>query len=95
MIELDQNRQEVLDTITAMIREVVGEEWIQDKPVSMETRFAQDLEVESIEIVALAEKMQEVYGETIDFPAWLSNMELEEIINLSVGQLVDFIASCQ
>jgi acyl carrier protein len=95
MTALDESRQEILETVGGMIREVIGEAWVSDTAIGMETTFSNDLEVESIEIVALAEKLQARYGEQVDFPAWLSSMELEQIINLTVGQLVEFIASCQ
>jgi len=95
MSELEERKAEILKTVAGMIEEVIGEEWVRETPITMETTFAHDLEVESIELVALSEKLQARYGETIDFPAWLASMELDEIIGLSVGKLVDYIASCQ
>jgi acyl carrier protein len=77
-----------------MLRDVIGEEWVNEAPIGMQTSFATDLELESIEIVALSEKLQERYGDRVDFVGWLSGMEIDEIISLRVGQLVEFIASC-
>jgi len=90
---LDSQRQEILEHVSGVIRDVIGEEWIRDTPVTMETSFGDDLEFESIEVVALSEKLQEHYGQKIDFVGWLSGMELDEIIDLRVGRLVDFIAA--
>lgn len=95
MNTVDERNQEILEAVAAMIRAVIGEEWLQETPITMESSFSQDLEVESIEFVALAEKLQERYGMAVDFAGWLAGMELDEIINLKVGQLVEFIASCQ
>jgi acyl carrier protein len=95
MSDLEVRKQEILETVSGMIREVIGEEWARETPITMETTFARDLEVESIELVALSEKLQARYGHEIDFPSWLASMELDEIIGLSVGKLVDYIASCQ
>jgi acyl carrier protein len=95
MTTLEERKAEILQTITGMIQEVVGEEWIHETPITMETTFSHDLEVESIELVALSEKLQERYGDTIDFPTWLSGMELDQLIGLKVGALVDYIATCQ
>jgi len=95
MSELDPRTQAVLQEVTTIVQEVIGEEWVREQPITMETTFATDLELESIELVALSEKLQNRYGATIDFPSWLSNMQLEEIIGLSVGKLVDYIVSCQ
>lgn len=94
MSTIETTRDEILAEIAAMLREVIGEEWAAETPIGMETTFGADLELESIEIVALGEKIQERYGD-VDFAGWLSAMQLEEIIELRVGQLVDFIASCR
>jgi acyl carrier protein len=85
---------EVLNSVARIIREVIGEDWAQDVPIEMHTSFAQDLELESIEFVALAEKLKAEYGRTVDFAAWLASMELSEILALRVGQLVEFIERC-
>ncbi len=95
MSTLEESKAAILVDITAMIEEVIGEDWVRETPITMETSFVTDLEVESIELVALSEKIQGRYGEAVDFPSWLSGMELEEIIALTVGQLVDYIARCQ
>ncbi len=95
MSTIEQNKAEILATLSEMIKEVIGEDWVSETPITMDTSFVSDLEVESIELVALSEKIQAKYGETVDFPSWLSGMELEQIIALTVGQLVDYIAKCQ
>jgi len=48
---------ETLEVIRGVIEDVVGPEWSVDKPITMETSFGSDLELESIEFVALAEKL--------------------------------------
>ncbi len=85
----------VLATVSELIREVIGEEWANDVAIEMCTSFSDDLELESIEFVALAELLQERYGEAVDFVGWLSDMELDEIITLEVGVLVQYIERCQ
>ncbi len=85
---------DVLQTIATLVREVVGEEWIQQVEISRETSFGDDLELESIEFVALAERVQQVWGERVDFVGWLAGMELDRIIGLTVGELVDYVESC-
>lgn len=89
-----QPRDEILDIVAGFIREVIGEDWADEVDISLETSFSGDLELESIEFVALAEKMQAHYGEPVDFVGWLSDKELDAIIGLSVGEVVEFIAQC-
>ena len=81
----------VLATVTGVLREILGPEWLEDLEITAETSFNDDLELESIEFVALAERIQEIYGEEVDFVGWLSDKGLDEIIALTVGDLVGFI----
>ena len=85
----------ILEGVAEMIREVIGEDWADDVPIAMETSFAKDLELESIEFVALAEKLKERYGREVDFAGWLGGMELDQILGLRVGQLVELIVRCK
>ncbi|MGC6418622.1 MAG: acyl carrier protein [Bradymonadia bacterium] len=85
---------EILTAVINSIREVVGEEWIDDEEIGLNTSFGDDLELESIEFVALAEQLQAHYGEKLDFVAWLSSKQLDEIIELTVGDVVEFIEEC-
>ena len=81
-------------TLARMIEEVIGEDWDPDIEIRAETSFSEDLELESIEFVALAEKLQAHYGDRLDFVGWLSEKELDEIIQLRVGDVAEFIDSC-
>jgi acyl carrier protein len=94
MTEPSRQQEEVLATVSEMIREVIGQAWAKDVSITMETSFNTDLELESIEFVALAEKIQQHYHERVRFAEWLGTMELDEIISLRVGQLVEFIVRC-
>jgi acyl carrier protein len=89
------DEESILATVAGLIVDVIGDEFLIEAPVTRESSFAEDLELESIEFVALSECLVEHYGEGVDFIAWLSDMEVEEIVGLTVGELVDFIASCQ
>jgi len=94
MSTTDAVRDEILGEIAAMIRDVVGEEWAHETPIVYETTFGADLELESIELVALGEQIQARWP-SLDFVTWLSSMQLDEIIEMRVGRLVDFVAECR
>lgn len=83
----------VLAELERILVEVIGDDLLLDGPLTMETSFDQDLQLESIEFVALSEKLLETYGEQVDFVSWLAEMELDEIVALTVGQLVAFVAA--
>ncbi len=86
---------DVLAKVDAIVRELMGDELPPDVPIDADTSFQNDLELESIEFVALAEKLREAYGTDVDFAGWLSGMDLKEILGLRVGDLVDFIVRCK
>lgn len=91
----DSHPEQVLSTVTRLLREVIGDDGGLGPPITMDTSFNEDLELESIEFVALAEKLQDHYGKGVDFAGWLSRMELQEILALRVGQLVDHIVNAR
>lgn len=85
---------DIFDTVVNTIREVAGDAIDIDRPVSRATSINDDLELESIELVVIAEKLQEIYGDGVDFADWLSEKEIDEIIGLTVGDIADYIEQC-
>lgn len=82
---------EVLDQVREVLADVIGEDYVSELDIDMETAFRADLDTESIEFVAMGEALRELYGDRIDFVEWLTTMELDDIIALTVGELVDHI----
>jgi acyl carrier protein len=87
--------EEILKVVERLVVEVAGDEILIAGPLTMQTTFNGDLELESIEFVALAEKLQNHYGADVDFVGWISKKELDQIIALTVGELVELIGSCR
>jgi acyl carrier protein len=83
----------VLADVGTMIADVIGEDYISETEIDLDTSFYADLEIESIEFVALGEALQNKYGDRIDFPAWIATMEVDDIISMTVGGLVAHIVS--
>ena len=84
---------DVLDEVVRMIAEVVGEDVLLDMEVTPDTTFSDDLGLESIEFVALADKLRARYGDRVDLVAFLGDMDIDQIMAMTVGQLVDHIES--
>jgi acyl carrier protein len=93
MSATDEKLQDILDVVAGDIRAVVGEEWAEDIEISMDTSFVDELEIESVEMVALSERLQERYGESIDLASWLAAKEMDELIALRVRDLVEHLAA--
>jgi len=89
---MDDNYDGILAVVTDKIRSTVNEDWIQDFDIGPETRFNDDLELESIEFVKIADAIQAHFGTRLDIVGWLSGKSIQELIGLSVGDLTGFIA---
>jgi acyl carrier protein len=84
----------ILADITQMLAEVIGADYLLDIDVTMATAFSGDLELESIEFVALAGLLNEHYRGNVDFVGFLADKDVFEIIGLKVGDLVTHIQGC-
>ncbi|ABW14964.1 acyl carrier protein [Parafrankia sp. EAN1pec] len=82
---------QVLADVTEILRDVIGEEYIVDMSIDMDTSFNADLELESIEFVTFADRLRETYGDHVDFVGFLSEMDVDQVINMKVGEVVQFI----
>lgn len=77
-----------LAEITRMLVAIVGDEFLLADEVTMKTTFNEDLALESIEFVALAELLHERYGTEVDLMGFLAEKDMEAILAMSVGDLV-------
>jgi acyl carrier protein len=59
----------------------------------METTFGNDLELESIEFVALADRLRSEFGERVNFVAFLSEKNVDDMVSLTVGDVVRYVAN--
>ncbi|WP_050800143.1 phosphopantetheine-binding protein [Streptomyces himastatinicus] len=84
----------VLADVAGMLRTMLDEDGLDDIEVAMDTRFTDDLELESIDLVTLAGTLQDRYGQEVNFAEFVADLELDEIIGLTVGQLVQYIVRC-
>ncbi|MFJ7265451.1 acyl carrier protein [Streptomyces sp. NPDC099050] len=82
---------DILAEITGMLVEIVGDEHLLADEVTMKTTFNEDLALESIEFVALAELLHHRYGAEVDLMGFLSEKDMDGILAMSVGELVTHI----
>ncbi|MEV6168899.1 acyl carrier protein [Streptomyces sp. NPDC051954] len=81
----------VLADITGMLGALLDEYGLDDVEIGMQTTFNRDLELESIDLVTLAGLLEERYAGRVNFAEFLAGMEFDEIIELTVGRLVEHI----
>jgi acyl carrier protein len=87
----EHDESTVLAQIAGMLREL-PDAGLDDAEIDRDTLFHDDLELESIDLVALAGALREHYGDRVNVALFIADLELDEIIALSVGQLVDYVA---
>ena len=81
----------VFDEVTEIIKEVIGDDFLLEEEVTPQTSFSDDLALESIEFVELSEKLQDHYGERVNLVTFIADKDIDGIMSITVGQLVDFI----
>jgi acyl carrier protein len=81
----------VLAQLSEMLRVLLEEYGLDDAEITMETTFHDDLELESVDLVALSGQLREHYGERVNFAAFIAERDLDEIIALTIGELVRYI----
>ncbi|GGO82064.1 acyl carrier protein [Wenjunlia tyrosinilytica] len=84
----------VLADVAGMLRVILDEYGPDDTEIGMDTTFTGDLELESIDLVTLAGELQARYGDRVNFAEFVADMDLEEIIALTVGRLVTHVVMC-
>jgi len=85
------SNNEILQQVIAAIRDAIGEDWVQDFEIDADTSLNNDLEIESIEFVSIADRLQKIFGARVDVIGWLSQQHIEALIAMTVGDLVDFV----
>jgi acyl carrier protein len=84
----------VLARLAAMLRELLAEYGLDEDDtaeITMDTTFHDDLELESVDLVALSGQLREHYGDRVNFATFIAERDLDEIIALTVGELVRYI----
>ena len=83
---------EVFEELRKILTELIGEDEAEILGIERESKFTADLMMDSIQIIAFAERINERYGDRVNFTAWLSKKPLKALMNLSVGDVSDFIS---
>jgi acyl carrier protein len=85
----DEVHKTVIDTII----EVVGQEFYEESDITLDSSFAEDIELESTEVLEIGERLIEIYEGRVDFIQWFAEMDLEDLINITLRDFVEFIVT--
>jgi acyl carrier protein len=87
---MSADQDSILADISEMLHAILEDDDETDQ-ITMDTTFHEDLEMESIDLVALAGRLQARYGNTVNFAQFIAGLSLDAIIDLKVGDLVEYI----
>lgn len=80
----------VTTEVTQMLQAVLGE-FGADSPITADSRFRDDLGMESIDVVSLAGRLQARYGAGVNLAQFVAQLDPASVGQLRVGQLVGHI----
>ena len=92
MTTTEASRDVVFTEIDGMLRQVLAELGVDEAEITEQTSFNEDLELESIDLVTLTALISDRWGEPVNLAEFLADKDLDEVIALKVGDLVDFVS---
>ena len=81
----------ILDEIRTILITVLGDYVLDDVEITGDMSLTEDLGLESIDLVTIGAMLKERYGSQVNLAAFLAEMEIDDVIALKVGTLVDFV----
>ena len=89
---MNPNRQAIQDYVLETIGEL-SQDWDYSRPVGPESLLFSELGLESLDVVVLGTAIQEHYKRLMPFAELLSEIGQRDRKDLSIKELVDFIAA--
>jgi acyl carrier protein len=83
----------VFDEVAAIVKDVIGEDFLLEREITPDTSFSQDLALESIEFVELSEKLQLRFGPRANLATFIAGMDIDAIMDITVGELTGYITA--
>ena len=92
-MNIEDKKNKIYQTLKQFIVDIIGADVADEIEIIPASTFTKDLEMDSIEIVSFAEKVKAKYGDSVDFVTWFSSMDLDDLVNLKLGDIINFIAN--
>jgi acyl carrier protein len=92
--QYDTSETTVLTYVKQQLGAVIGDPELLSTEITMDTTFNRDLELESIEFVALASRLRGKFGDRVNFVEFLAIKNVDEVVSLTVGDVVRYVEIC-
>ncbi|HEX4725515.1 MAG TPA: phosphopantetheine-binding protein [Pseudonocardiaceae bacterium] len=86
------SNDELFATIAGLLLDVTGTPADRGARIAPESAIEGDLGLESMELVELGERMRAEFGDRVDLAAYVAGLDIDELIELRVADLVDYVA---
>jgi acyl carrier protein len=83
----------MLTEIATLLRDITGEDEQWSAGIGSASRLDGDLLLDSIEWAALGQRLRERHGDQVDLAGFVADLELDEIIELTVGDVAGYVAT--
>lgn len=83
------------DDMAAALAAATGDESLRSAPISTATRLEGDLFLDSLDLAALGALLRDRYGTAVDLVGYVAGLDIDEIIELTVGEVTDYVNRCR
>lgn len=90
---MPEQEASALAELSAMLAAVTGEDQRWERALAPGSRLEADLRLDSLEIAALARRLRDRYGPAVDLPGYLAGLSMDELVALTVGDLLAYLAA--
>ncbi len=87
----DTARAPVLATVVELLSHVLEVPPDRAATITAGTRLEEDLQVESVDLLRVAELLRARFGERVDVLSHVTELDIDELIALTVGDLAGYV----
>lgn len=81
------------EKIAELLRQSVGEDRVWPDDFGPATRLDGDLLLEDADMAAFGTALRQRYGERVDFAGFVADLDIDQIIALSVAGVADYVTA--
>ena len=82
------------DDLTEALAAATGDESLLSAGIIAATRLEGDLRLDSLDLAALGALLRDRYGSAVDLVGYVAGLDIDEIIELTVGDVTDYVNRC-
>ena len=83
------------EMIAELLRQSVGEDRVWPDDLGPSTRLDGDLLLEDADMAAFGAALRQRYGDRVDLLGFVADLDIDQIIALSVADVAGYIAQCR